>query len=149
MVRAEDGGPQPGTLRRAESGRCELCLRIGSALLLVPLAIGSAYLGGPAFLAVWALAAAITLWEWSALVGEPGRMPLLAVGTAAFTGAAVLFGLSWPRAALVLLALGAMIAAGLGGPGRRAWILAGGVYAGAMLAAPALLRSDAELGLVA
>ena len=84
MVRAEDGGPQPGTLRRAESGRCELCLRIGSALLLVPLAIGSAYLGGPAFLAIWALAAAITLWEWSALVGEPGRMPLLAVGTAAF-----------------------------------------------------------------
>ena len=117
--------------------------------MLVPLAVGSAYLGGPPFLAVWALAAAIILWEWTVIVGEPGRTPVLAAGAAAFASAAVLFGLSWPRAALAVLALGAVAVAGLAGSGRRAWILAGGVYAGAMLAAPAVLRSDAELGLVA
>jgi phosphatidate cytidylyltransferase len=117
--------------------------------VLVPLAVGSAYLGGPPFLAVWALAATIILWEWAAIVGEPGRAPILATGAAAFASAAVLFGLSWPRAALAVLALGAVAVAGLAGSGRRAWILAGGVYAGAMLAAPAVLRSDAELGLLA
>jgi phosphatidate cytidylyltransferase len=117
--------------------------------VLVPLAVGSAYLGGPPFLAVWALAATIILWEWTAIVGEPGRAPILAAGAAAFASAAVLFGLSWPRAALAVLALGAVAVAGLAGGGRRAWILAGGVYAGAMLAAPAVLRSDAELGLLA
>jgi len=117
--------------------------------VLVPLAVGSAYLGGPPFLAVWALAAAIILWEWTVIVGEPGRTPVLAAGAAAFASAAVLFGLSWPRAALAVLALGAVAVAGLAGSGRRAWILAGGVYAGVMLAAPAVLRSDAELGLLA
>ncbi len=149
MVRTEDGGRQPGTWRRNGVGGCELCLRVGSALVLVPLAVGSAYLGGPPFLAVWALAAAIILWEWTVIVGEPGRTPVLAAGAAAFVSAAVLFGLGWPRAALAVLALGAVAVAGLAGSGRRAWILAGGVYAGAMLAAPAVLRSDAELGLVA
>ncbi len=149
MVRTEDGGRQPGTWRRNGVGGCELCLRVGSALVLVPLAVGSAYLGGPPFLAVWALAAAIILWEWTVIVGEPGRTPVLAAGAAAFASAAVLFGLGWPRAALAVLALGAVAVAGLAGSGRRAWILAGGVYAGVMLAAPAVLRSDAELGLVA
>ena len=149
MVRTEDGGRQPGTWRRNGVGGCELCLRVGSALVLVPLAVGSAYLGGPPFLAVWALAAAIILWEWTVIVGEPGRTPVLAAGAAAFASAAVLFGLGWPRAALAVLALGAVAVAGLAGSGRRAWILAGGVYAGVMLAAPAVLRSDAELGLLA
>ncbi|TMJ52285.1 MAG: phosphatidate cytidylyltransferase [Alphaproteobacteria bacterium] len=149
MVRTEDGGRQPGTWRRNGVGGCELCLRVGSALVLVPLAVGSAYLGGPPFLAVWALAAAIILWEWTVIVGEPGRTPVLAAGAAAFVSAAVLFGLGWPRAALAVLALGAVAVAGLAGSGRRAWILAGGVYAGVMLAAPAVLRSDAELGLLA
>ena len=149
MVRTEDGGRQPGTWRRNGVGGCELCLRVGSALVLVPLAVGSAYLGGPPFLAVWALAAAIILWEWTVIVGEPGRTPVLAAGAAAFVSAAVLFGLGWPRAALAVLALGAVAVAGLAGSGRRAWILAGGVYAGAMLAAPAVLHSDAELGLIA
>jgi len=149
VVRTEDGGRQPGAWRRNGVGGCELCLRVGSALVLVPLAVGSAYLGGPPFLAVWALAAAIILWEWTVIVGEPGRTPVLAAGAAAFASAAVLFGLSWPRAALAVLALGAVAVAGLAGSGRRAWILAGGVYAGVMLAAPAVLRSDAELGLLA
>ena len=149
MVRTEDGSRQPGPWRRTGIARCELCLRVGSALVLVPLAVGSAYLGGPPFLVVWALAAAIILWEWTAIVGKPGRAPILATAAGAFSSAAVLFGLSSPRAALAVLAFGAVAVAGLAGGGRRAWILAGGVYAGAMLAAPAVLRSDAELGLLA
>jgi phosphatidate cytidylyltransferase len=149
VVRTENGGRQPGAWRRTGIAGCELCLRVGSALVLVPLAVGSAYLGGPPFLAVWALAAAIVLWEWTAVVGEPRRAPILAAGAAAFSSAAVLFGLSSPGAALAVLALGAIAVVGLAGHARRAWILAGGIYAGAMLAAPAMLRSDADVGLLA
>jgi phosphatidate cytidylyltransferase len=141
--------PHPGARQRTGIGGCELCLRVGSALVLVPVALGSAYLGGAAFLAVWALAATIVLWEWTALVGEPRRRPMLAVGAAACAGAALLFGLSRPPAALALLGLGALALAGLADGPRRAWMLAGGVYAGAMLAAPAMLRGDAEFGLLA
>ena len=145
MVRIE-GSPEAAWRRIAD---CELCLRVGSALVLVPLAVGSAYVGGPPFLALWALAAAITLGEWTALVGEPRRAPILALGAAGFASAAVLFGLRWPGTALALLALGAVAVAGLASAGRRAWILAGGAYAGAMLAAPAVLRGDAEFGFLA
>jgi phosphatidate cytidylyltransferase len=141
-----EGSPEPAWRRIAE---CELCLRVGSALVLVPLAIGSAYVGGPPFLALWALAAAIILWEWTTLVGEARRRPILGVGAAGFASAAVLFGLRWPGMALAVLACGAFAAGGLAGSGRRVWILAGGAYAGAMLAAPAVLRSDAEFGFLA
>jgi phosphatidate cytidylyltransferase len=149
VVRTENTSGQPSVWRRTGIGGCELCLRVGSALVLVPLAVGSAYLGGPPFLAVWALAAAIVLWEWAAVVGEPRRAPILVAGAAAFSSAAVLFGLSSPGTALAVLALGAIAVAGLAGTGRRAWILAGGIYAGAMLAAPAMLRSDPDVGLLA
>ena len=148
-MRDENGSRPSGIWRLTEIGKCELCLRVGSALVLVPLAVGTAYLGGPPFLAVWGLAAAIVLWEWTALVGEPARALIVSTGAAAFLSAAILFGLSWPGTALGLLALGAIVVAGLAGSEQRAWILAGGFYAGAMLAAPAVLRSDAEFGFVA
>jgi phosphatidate cytidylyltransferase len=149
VVRTEEASRQPRAWRRTGIGGCELCLRVGSALVLVPLAVGSAYLGGPPFLAVWAGAAAIVAWEWTALVGEPGGAPILAAEGTAILAAAILFGLHWPCPALAVLGLGAIGAAGLAGSGRRAWILADGLYAGAMLAAPVVLRSDAELGFVA
>ena len=129
---------EAGTWRRGRSGAGELSLRVASALVLVPLALGSAYLGGAAFLAVWGAAAGIVLWEWTALVGELRPLPIV-----------VLFGLGRPGAALGVLALGAIAVTGLAGSGRKAWIAAGGTYAGAMLAAPAALRSDAEFGLLA
>jgi phosphatidate cytidylyltransferase len=145
--RTEDGGRRLGAWLRSGTAGCELCLRVGSALVLVPLAIGTAYLGGPPFIALWTAAAGVVLWEWTHLVGEPRRMPILAVGAATFLSSAVLFGLSSPGAALAVLAAGAIAAAGLAGAGRRT--LAGGFYAGAMLGAPAVLRSDAEYGLLA
>jgi len=138
-----------GTGPRRRLAASELSLRVGSALVLVPLALGSAYLGGVAFLAVWALAAGIILWEWTALVGELRPVPILAAGAAAFAIGAILFGLGRPGAALAVLALGAIVVAGLAGSAKKAWMLAGGAYAAAILAGPAMLRSDAEFGLAA
>jgi phosphatidate cytidylyltransferase len=149
VARAEEGSGGFPAWSRTGIAQCELCLRVASAVILVPLAIGTAYVGGPPFLALWSAAATVILWEWTALVGVPRRTPVLAADAAAFASAAVLFGLSWPVTAVVVLAIGAMVAALLADGERRGWILAGGLYAGAMLAAPAVLRSDAQFGLLA
>ena len=78
-----------------------LTLRIASAVVMAPLALLAAYLGGWPFALFWAAAAVAVLWEWTALVKGP------------------------------------------------LWIVAGIGYAGIMLAAPVILRADAELGLLA
>jgi len=74
---ADPAGPS-GTIARP---RGELALRVCSALVLVPLAIGTAYLGGWPFAIFWSLAAIGVLWEWSSLVGGAQRR-LLVTGTA-------------------------------------------------------------------
>jgi phosphatidate cytidylyltransferase len=45
-----------------------LTLRIISAAVLAPVAIGAAYVGGWPFALFWGLAAAAVLWEWMSLV---------------------------------------------------------------------------------
>jgi phosphatidate cytidylyltransferase len=82
-----------------------LALRIVSAAVLAPVAIGAAYFGGAAFAVFWAAAALAVAWEWTRLVK----------------------GAVW----------GAV------------WLVSGVVYAGAMFAAPVILRGDAAFGLLA
>jgi phosphatidate cytidylyltransferase len=62
--------------------RSELALRICSAALLIPLAIGVAYVGGRLFALFWAAAALITLAEWTMLVSaaRSGKRTWLAFG---------------------------------------------------------------------
>jgi phosphatidate cytidylyltransferase len=78
-----------------------LVLRIISAIVLAPVAIYVAYLGGWAFAIFWGLAAGAVLWEWLKLVSGVG------------------------------------------------WMIAGFFYAGALLAAPLVLRNDPGLGFLA
>ena len=66
-----DADPVPGHGgRRAavSETRSNLALRVGSAIVLAPLAVVTAYLGGWAFAVFWAVAAAAVLWEWNKLV---------------------------------------------------------------------------------
>ena len=99
MVKTDpvSGPGEPGTRATASN----LTLRVASAVVMAPLALLAAYLGGWAFTLFWAAAAFAVLWEWTALVKGP------------------------------------------------IWIAAGILYAGSMLAAPVILRGDAELGLLA
>jgi phosphatidate cytidylyltransferase len=78
-----------------------LALRIISAIVLAPVAIYVAYLGGWVFAIFWGLAAGAVLWEWLKLVSGGG------------------------------------------------WIATGIFYAGALLAAPLILRNDPGLGFLA
>jgi phosphatidate cytidylyltransferase len=48
-----------------------LTLRIASAAVLAPIAIGAAYLGGWPFAIFWTVAAGAVLWEWQKLVSGP------------------------------------------------------------------------------
>jgi phosphatidate cytidylyltransferase len=58
--------PEPGQARTA--ARSNLALRVVSSLVMAPLALVAAWLGGLVFVIFWVLAASIVLWEWSRLV---------------------------------------------------------------------------------
>jgi phosphatidate cytidylyltransferase len=88
----------------------DLWLRVASAVVLAPLAVLAAYLGGPWFIGFWLIAAAGVLWEWMGLLAAARALP---------------------------------------GATRAGWIVFGALYAGAMLAAPLVIRADAALGFVA
>ncbi len=48
-----------------------LALRVASAVVLAPLALGVAYVGGWPFALFWVAAALAVLWEWTSLVKGP------------------------------------------------------------------------------
>ena len=77
----------------------ELVLRVLSALVLAPLAIAVAYVGGWPFVVFWGLAAAGVLWEWTSLVALADRRVVLMAGLAPLALAVALGGartVSWP-----------------------------------------------------
>jgi phosphatidate cytidylyltransferase len=132
--------------------------RTASAVVLAPLALGAALVGGWVFAALCTLAAVAVLWEWSILVTggpdwrilAPGLPALCAAAIAAQGGAA---GLAGAAAALgALAAAGATAAApqvGHRSTGAMFWAAAGVVYAAIVLISPIVLRSDPEIGFAA
>lgn len=131
------------------AGPSNLVLRIVSAAVMAPVAIGAAYLGGWIFGLFWAAAAIAVLWEWVALVAGPGQKATFSSGASALAASAVVAELHRPIAALLLIGLGAIAATVFAPRGRGLWIASGIGYAGVMLLAPLLLRDDAQFGLLA
>lgn len=136
-------------LRAGAPRSSELVLRVCSALVLVPLAIGTAYLGGWAFALFWGAAAIGVLWEWISLVAPSEERSMLLIGAAALALAVALSGMGHVLAAIVVLAMGALGVAALTLAPRRAWIAGAVVYAGALAVAPIVLRLDEEDGFLA
>jgi phosphatidate cytidylyltransferase len=125
----------------------ELWRRVASAMVLAPLAIVSAYLGGAAFTAFWGLAAIGIAWEWCGLVS--GTRLLLPISVVTLGGATVLFTIEGGFPAIAWLVLGAVVATVAAPRGRRGWTLAAIGSASAVLAAPVLLRADTQWGFLA
>jgi phosphatidate cytidylyltransferase len=153
MSDAEPARPVPG-----RSGK-DLPLRVVSALVLAPVAIGIAYLGGWIFAVFWGIAAVVVMWEWTTLVAGPGRRSVVMTGivavalsvalAASSTGASdALRDLRFAAAAIVLV-MGMLALAAIAPRARASWFAAGVPYAGAMALAPIVLRSDAEFGFLA
>jgi len=147
MANADPARPVPA----ASSGGSELTLRILSGLVLAPLAVGVAYLGGWIFVAFWAIAALTVLWEWCTLVAGGERRTVLLTASAAVLLAVLLAGAAAPTpdgshsARLVaggtLLVMGVLATAALAPSGRRVWTAAGIPYAGLLGMAPVVLRN--------
>jgi len=124
----------------------ELALRVCSALVLVPLALATAYLGHWPFAVFWGVAAMGVLWEWTSLVAGADRPFVLMTGVATLALALALVVSGLPLAAIIVLAIGTLAAASLAPAERRLWIAGGIPYAGALGLAPIVLRSDDEDG---
>ena len=141
------GADQP--LRAGAFRGSQLALRVGSALVLAPLAIATAYLGGWPFALFWGVAAVGVLWEWTSLVAPGDQRSVLLPGGAALALTIALAASGHVLAALIVLAMGALAAAALAVAERRMWVAGGIPYAGALAIAPIVLRSDGEEGFLA
>jgi len=127
----------------------ELALRIGSALVLIPLAVGTSYVGGWIFVLFWGAAAVGVLWEWTSLVAGSDRRSALMTGAAALVLAFALVASSRYLAAVIVLAMGTLAVAALARAERRTWVAGAMPYAGALGVAPIVLRSDGSDGFLA
>jgi phosphatidate cytidylyltransferase len=125
-----------------------LWLRVASAAVLAPLAVGVAWFGDWPFTLFWGLAAIAVWWEWIGLVEPTGRNVLLTTGVCALILQAILFEAGHLSIAIMIVALGVL--AGVVTAGRQAMAVAGGlVYASALLIAALILRSDMKFGFAA
>jgi phosphatidate cytidylyltransferase len=155
MTNADPARPVP----TASSGGSELILRILSGLVMAPLAVAVAYLGGWAFAVFWSIAALLVLWEWCTLVAAGERSTVLLIAGAAVLFALLLAATSAPGAegshsvrlvaGATLLLMGMLATAVLAPRNRRTWTAAGIPYAGLLGMAPIVLRNDAQYGFLA
>jgi phosphatidate cytidylyltransferase len=144
--------PVPKPAYSGSSGtapRNNLALRAATALVLAPLALAAAYVGGWLFDLFWCVAAIIVLWEWIAMVLGRGHRLVFSSCASALAVAATVGWRERPLAAILLVGLGALAALIFAPRGRRVWVTGGIVYAGVLLLAPQLLRRDAEYGFLA
>jgi phosphatidate cytidylyltransferase len=143
-VTQADPVPKPG-----KAGVSNLLLRVVSAIVLAPLALAAAYVGGWPFALFWGLAAVAVLWEWTTLVVGPGHKLMFSASGSALAVAAIVAWQHHPITAILLVGLGALAAAIFAARGHRIWVTAGIAYAGVMLLAPMLLRDDEAYGFLA
>jgi phosphatidate cytidylyltransferase len=155
MTNADPARPVP----TASSSGSELILRILSGLVLAPLALGVAYIGGWAFVVFWSIAALLVLWEWCTLVAGVERSTVLLIAFAAVLFAILLASASAPGAdgshsvrlvaGVTLLLMGMLATAALASSDRRVWTAAGIPYSGLLGMAPIVLRNDDQYGFLA
>ncbi|MGF6433696.1 phosphatidate cytidylyltransferase [Bradyrhizobium elkanii] len=131
-----------------EQGSRNLAMRVIAALVLAPVAIALAYMGGVAWSFLVTLAAAGLFAEWLVVTGlgrelrivVPGVITLLLAGLCLMAGRI--------DATLIVLAVGAVVVALTSGA-RRNWAIAGLLYAAGAEIASILLRLDTAKGFAA
>lgn len=145
---AQEGSSLPDSARRSPSK--ELVTRVASAIVLIPLALVAAYLGGWAFALFWLAAGIAMMVEWTNMTKvEPVRLvqAVFGIGLAVLT---VLFmtGIGFNAsvlAGLAFLAAGTLIARGSTG---RLWAATGFLYAVVIVVVPPIVREHPNLGLL-
>ena len=149
-------GPARGARANGPSAS-NLTQRVASAAVLAPVTLAITYFGGWIFHVLCAVAAGGILWEWVSLASHRADPRVLTPGWFALLGAMVLIGLDVPVGGWAAVAMGAVVAGFVvaylprstdeaAAPG---WAAGGIIYAGALLIAPTMLRSDPQWGLIA
>ena len=121
-------------------------LRVASAAVLAPVALGAAYLGGPVFIAAAGAAGLLAWLEWRRLLGRPGWDGAGLAGIAGLAAVCALFATVGAAAAAAAAAAGTVAVAGAerGRLGDRVAGLAGaGIVLFLVVAALALRGDDA------
>ncbi len=131
-----------------ESGSRNLLMRIVAAAVLIPLAVAIAYAGGWLWTALVTLAAVGLFLEWLAVVGLAGVTRVSVPGVVALAVAGFCLAIGRIEAALIVLAIGFVVAVSIA-PDRRNWIAAGFLYAAAAEIASVLVRLDPVKGFAA
>ena len=137
----------PARQAPSSGGRRDLTLRVVSALVLAPLAVATAYLGGVVFVVFWGLAALGILWEWRRIVGDT-RAVTLGLSIAAIVLVTADLALSEAASAsrdVLAVCLVALLAA-LVAREHRIWIAGGILYSSTLVLSVSVLRADREWG---
>lgn len=140
--------PSPsGRIANACSGP-EFRLRVLSALVMVPIALGALWLGGLAFAALVAIGGALMLAEWRGIIAATAR-PVVVFALAFAVGVAILIAEIWRlEAGFALIAALAIVAAvepaTAGGRPHRGLLFAGVLYSGLPWLAAVSIRAGAD-----
>ncbi len=125
-----------------------LLTRVVAALVLAPVTIVCAYVGGWLWISLVTLATIGLFVEWLMVVGVAREVRLMASGTAALIFAGISLAIGWIETAALLLGLGLVVVVLLASQ-RRAWSGAGFLYAGAAQMSSVLVRLDQVEGFLA
>lgn len=127
----------------------DLGIRIASAVVLGPVALGLAWIGGAPFAVISALAGMIITWEWNGITRSKRRDPATIAGLVAVAASVAVLELWGLAGALGVLAIGAVASHLLArGEARLLGAAAGVLYGGLPAIAIVILRSDSTTGLI-
>jgi phosphatidate cytidylyltransferase len=132
----------------ADQGSRNLMMRVAAALILAPVAIAVAWLGGWLWTTLVTVAAIGLYVEWLMIVGVPREIRVVTSGAIALAVSGLGLAAGRIDASLLALALG-LAAVALLSPERRSWIATGFFYAAAAQIASVLMRLDQTYGFVA
>lgn len=140
--------PDTPAIPETAKGSGNLYMRVVAALVLAPVTIAIAWIGGWPWACIVIAAAALLYFEWLMIVGASGNRFAVAIGIAGLAIAGVCLMMRRTDLALGIVA-GSIALAAVAGRGQRGWVASGLVYAAAALLAAILVRRDAEFGFVA
>ena len=140
--------PEDAPAAASEPASRNLLTRIVAAAVLIPLAVAIAYAGGWLWTALVTLAAIGLFLEWLTVVGLAGATRASVSGVVALAVAGLCLAIGRIDAALIVLALGLVVAVSMS-PERRNWVAAGFLYAAAAEIASVLVRLDPVKGFAA
>jgi len=128
----------------------ELRTRVLSAIVMIAVALGTAYWGGWPFALFWLAAGVAIMIEWTDMTGVEPRRIVQAVHGLGLMALTVVFlsGASFAAGAVTVLAtlvLGTLLTKGSAG---KLWAASGFAYAAVIVLVPPMVRANPEIGLL-